>query len=214
LSVSSLPAYLGFGPKQYFDTEWDFGRVDFSAPARPELVEQLEYCGVTHVLTMQPLGPGWPATEVWRGFDPFLHRVWARPQNEPLYLYRWNFDAAPLAQRPQRITRASPGKASFPLVRGAWESMRIGNHTDHPQHVQVRMLYDPGWRVRLESTGASVHVELADDGPFLQFVLPPRATARLEYHPPWFATGCLLSVVGIGLLVPACWLLRRPIVRR
>lgn len=209
LSVSSVPAYLGFGPREYFEAEWDFGRVDFTAPSRRATVERLRFAGVTHVLTMQPLGPGWPADEVWRGVDPFLHRVWARSSGEPLHLYRWNFDAAPLAQSPDPIALASPGKPSFPRSEGSWQAMRIGNATDRAQFVQVRVLYDPGWRARMESTGAAVEVEPADDTPFLQFVLPPHATARLEYHPPWFVLGCVLSLVTACLLGLLCWLCSR-----
>jgi hypothetical protein len=83
------PVYLGLGPAEYFDPALTMPKPAQDAPAPEAIAAQVQWlqrAGVTHILAEAPLDLSrWPATLVWQGFDPLLHRAWAR--QEPLFLY-------------------------------------------------------------------------------------------------------------------------------
>ena len=83
------PVYLGLGPAEYFDPALTMPKSGPDAATPAEIAAQvgwLQRAGVTHILAEAPLDAAvWPVTLTWQGFDPLLHRAWAR--QEPLYLY-------------------------------------------------------------------------------------------------------------------------------
>lgn len=89
LGVASTPVYLGFGPREYFSSEFTLPEADppdFHA-LTPQRLQWLRDAGVTHILSFEPLERrGWPVELFWAGLDPMLNRAWAR--QEPLFLYR------------------------------------------------------------------------------------------------------------------------------
>lgn len=84
-----VPPYLGLGPAKYYEV-WDALPNVFAGdvPYTAELETTLQRTGVTHLLTFEPLLDDWPVRRLWSGYDPFLHRRWARNPEEPIYLYR------------------------------------------------------------------------------------------------------------------------------
>lgn len=88
--AACVPPYIGMGPAEYYQI-WKRMPNIFTGQTGPvpQAIAILQRMGVSHLLTEQPLPSGWPAEQVWAGFDPFLHRRWGRDPNEPLYLYRF-----------------------------------------------------------------------------------------------------------------------------
>ncbi len=149
LDLSSTPVYLGFGPREYFSPEFTLPEADppdFHAftPAR---LEWLKQAGVTHILSFESLEPrGWPVELLWSGVDPFLNRVWARP--EPLYLYRLN-DA------PGWLRWMDGGAGVVAIEADGPHRIELLAQVTSPGTLVITELIDPDWTVTVDGHPAS-----------------------------------------------------------
>ncbi len=154
---SATPQYLGLAPVEYFDPQLKLPQSDSSSDTDdPQVMEAqvdwLRRAGVTHLLRFGPLKQShWPVKFVWKGVDVFLHLAWARPPNEPLYLYE---------------LLGSRGRASFAdaqaenIVRITdYQANQITLKATSPRGGEVILtdLFYPGWEVTVDGQPAEPH---------------------------------------------------------
>jgi len=202
--VSSVPQYLGLGPAAYFRREFQFPGTAAENTATfpgPQLMNQLQRLGVTHLLTTEPIAA--PATdlELLRSEpDAFLNRVWGRGA-EPCFLYRLNNSPGRLQAEPasvlQQVTwvQQLPTRTEFEVTTTAACTLALAD------------LNFPGWSVQvLNSAGipvsATATTAVTDD--FHRTVAVPAGTHRIiwTYSSSSFQLGLLLSAAAaLTLLV-------------
>lgn len=188
LGVSSVPAYLTFGPAAYVDPELTMPTEPVSAK-----INWLQTAGVTHILSFEALPEDqWPVTLLWQGTDRLLNPAMGRFQ-EPLYLYR--------------IT-GSRGRAAFDDAASTGttritelSSSRIVVETESDNHerlILTELMY-PGWNVTIDSQPAT---PLTHDKMFRATDLPPgKHTVVWTYQPQDVYWGAGIS--GIAFLILA-----------
>lgn len=204
--AACVPPYLGMGPSAYYKI-WDalpdvfHGRTHYSDAVGRTLVET----GVTHILTFEPLPPDWPATQVWRGYDPFLHRRWARDPRQPIHLYR--FDPSPgraFAERPDGSTMPH---ASVKTTEIRPHKVVFEASLPEPGRIVSTELLFPGWTAALD--GRPVE-PVGND--WRRVVEAPAGDHRIvwSYRPRSVALGAGVSAASVALLAAvAVWAGRR-----
>lgn len=142
LGVSAVPVYLGLGPSEYFDPQYQMPKVtldDFHAYSA-ERVDWLRDAGVTHILSFEPLERrGWPVEFLYGGFDPLLNPAWGRFQ-EPIMLYR-------LTSAPGRVSwTAADASASANIASYAPHRVEVTAESSTGGTLVLRDLNFPGWQ--------------------------------------------------------------------
>lgn len=196
------PVYLGLGPAEYFDPALTMPQPAGDPPGDREMETQvawLQRTGVTHVLSETPLDSAqWPVQLVWQGYDPLLHRAWAR--REPLFLYELVGTRGRV-----ELTGDPPGSAEIT----EYSSSRIAIEATAPAGgglVLTDLAY-PGWKLKIDGKPAEWQPA---DGMFRGTEVGS-GSSRLtwEYRPAsvfWggvISTGALIAllawVIGIGV---------------
>lgn len=209
--VSSVPQYLGLGPAAYFRREFEFPSTASENTAvypGPQLMNQLQRLGVTHLLTTEPIAA--PATDLQllrSEPDAFLNRVWGRG-GEPCFLYRLNNSPGRLQAEPanvlQQVTwvQRLPTRTEFEVTTTAACTLALAD------------LNFPGWSVQvLNSAGipvsATATADVTDD--FHRTVAVPAGTHRIlwTYSSSSFHLGLLLSAAASLTLLALVMLERR-----
>jgi hypothetical protein len=192
------------GPAEYYKI-WDavpdvfHGGTEYNQP----LGDVLRKTGVTHILTFEPLPTSWPTTLLWRGFDPFLHRRWARDPREPIYLYR--FDQSLGRAFAQSADGAPFNDGTVSIVE--WMPHEIAIDADLPRAGRVVLtdLDFPGWTVTVDGVPATpAHSNLS------RIVDVPAGKHRVSwvYWPRSVLIGSLVSIVTLTGAVVTCWIWR------
>ena len=190
------PVYLGLGPAEYFDPALTMPKPQADSATATEIAAQVDWlqrAGVTHILADTPLDAAlWPVTPVWQGFDPLLHRAWAR--QEPLYLYELHGSRG-------RVSIA--GEAGGTAEIGSYDAGRVSIDVDGGPNgtaVLTDLAY-PGWDVSVNGErGTSAVVEGMYRGVAL---LAGRSQVAWTYRPRSLTRGALVS--GASLIVLAVW---------
>lgn len=151
--AACVPPYLGMGPADYYKT-WDampdvfHGKTEYT----DSIGQVLRPAGVTHVLTFDPLPPGWPVTRLFRGYDPFLHARWDRDPREPIYLY--HFDQS--RGRAFAETQSGDPMRDAKVVVDEVRPQRIVLDVAMPKSGRVVLtdLDFPGWSVTIDGNPA------------------------------------------------------------
>ncbi|MFM8729375.1 MAG: hypothetical protein ACKON9_30105, partial [Planctomycetaceae bacterium] len=156
-----VPQYLGLGPAAYFRREFQFPGTAAENAATypgPQLMNQLQRLGVTHLLTTEPIAA--PATDLQllrSEPDAFLNRVWGRG-GEPCFLYRLNNSPGRLQAEPanvlQQVTwvQRLPTRTEFEVTTTAACTLALAD------------LNFPGWSVQvLNSAGIPVSATATTD---------------------------------------------------
>jgi hypothetical protein len=204
--AACVPPYLGMGPSEYYRI-WDklpdvfHGGTNYSASIAQALIET----GVTHILTFDPLPPDWPATQIWRGYDPFLHRRWARDPLQPIHLYRFDPSSGrAFAIRPDGSTM--PG-ASVNTAEIHPHKVVLQAFLPAPGRIVLTDLNFPGWTASLDGRPVA-----AAGGDWRRVVDVPAGEHRIVWsYRPWsVAVGAGLSALSVAVLAAfALWARRR-----
>jgi hypothetical protein len=155
LGVSSVPAYLTFGPAEYVDPALQMPESPPGVtivPAHSGQVDWMLRAGVTHVLAFEPPAEAAKLNLLWSGDDPFLNRTWGR-QGQPLYLYelrdapgRVQFEAHAPTDTSHRfvVTRfeSSPNRVTCEVQTSAGGTLILAD------------LDYPGWEVAVDGEPA------------------------------------------------------------
>ena len=213
LGVSCVPWYLGMAPEEYVDPRFEMPPLvkplanGKPTPCSTELREWLSRSGVTHVLNFEPLDDvSWQVELVWKGVDPFLNRVWGRP--EPIHLYRFRKGSmavgeSPFAGRAYLMDDQTPiaiadWKSASPGSRRALIDAKAGN-TDPTtkRSLVLTELAFPGWtierdgqRVAAKPSGIFQAIEIPDSGGKVEW----------NYRPSSVFYGATISLVTLFLL--------------
>ena len=209
--VSSVPQYLGLGPAAYFRREFQFpgtASENTTTYPGPQLMNQLQRLGVTHLLTTEPIAA--PATDLQllrSEPDAFLNRVWGRG-GEPCFLYRLNNSPGRLQAEPAKVlqqvtwVQRLPTRTEFEVTTTAACTLALAD------------LNFPGWSVQvLNSAGipvsATATADVTDD--FHRTVAVPAGTHRIlwTYSSSSFHLGLLLSATASLTLLALVMLERR-----
>ncbi|MBI1348886.1 hypothetical protein GC163_21655 [bacterium] len=142
LGVSAVPVYLGLGPSEYFDPQYQIPPVipdDFHAYSA-ERVDWLRDSGVTHILSFEPLeSRGWPVEFVQGGFDPLLNPAWGR-FGEPIYLYR-------LLSAPGRVAWVDADATAMATITSyAPHRVEVTATSETGGELVLKDLNFPGWQ--------------------------------------------------------------------
>ena len=139
------PTYLGLSPAEYLDPDLTIPKPAGEAATADEIAAQVDWlrrAGVTHILSERPLTVGaWPVERIWSGFDPLLHRAWARA--EPLWLYtlegsRGRASLSPPTAGTATVTEYSPQRIAIDVDATAEATLIL---TD---------LAYPGWAAKVD----------------------------------------------------------------
>lgn len=155
--ASCVPPYLGMGPAEYYAI-WSAMPDVFHGGAlpTPKALRTLFEMGVTHVLTEAPLSAEWPVTQIWKGYDPFLHPRWGRDPRQPLYLYRLN---STLGRASMVDAKGQPIDAEVTVVEYSPHEVVIEVTTPTPgRFVLTDLLYPPYWLVEVDGAPAPTKV--------------------------------------------------------
>lgn len=196
------PVYLGLGPAEYFDPALTMPKLKSDSATAAEIsfqVDWLQRAGVTHILSEHALDAGnWPVTLAWQGFDPLLHRAWAR--QEPLYLYE-------LLGSRGRVSVG--GEAGETAEIGSYESGRVSIEIDGGRSgtAVVTDLAYPGWDVSVNGVrGTSEVIE----GMYRGVAVPAGPSQVIwTYTPGSLTRGALLSGASLVGLAVWCAMARR-----
>ena len=208
LGVSSVPWYLGISPEEYVDPQLAMPAIPKPltngkpTPGSPELLEWLSRSGVTHVLNFEPLDETtWQVELVWKGVDPFLNRIWGRP--EPIYLYRFQPSLQGGLSFPGRVyTRDESGRPdSVELKLNGAETRQVMVEAGHgPSTLILTELAYPGWTV--QRNGAPV--EARQSGIFRAVECPEGGGEFVwTYRPASVFYGALISLATMFILAAA-----------
>ncbi|MAG92759.1 MAG: hypothetical protein CMJ48_03265, partial [Planctomycetaceae bacterium] len=198
LGVASTPPYLGIGPQQYFDPDTKLpDPLPFDEPPTVEQVDWLRRAGVTHVLSFRELDgePAWPVVRLWSGVDPFLHRVWGRDPNEPLYLYALQGSRGRVAWIESQVDAA-------PRIV-AYRANRVEIEADSAAGGRVVLtdLIGPGWQVSVDGERADA---LEIEGMYRGVDLPAGThTVTWSYAPRsvyWGVAVSLLTAIFLAAI--------------
>ncbi len=187
------PVYLGLGPAEYFDPAVTMPKPAHDPPSPDEIAAQIEWlqrAGVTHILAESPLDSEvWPVELVWEGFDPLLHRAWAR--REPLWLYDLN-----RSRGRSSMTEDSPGAAIVDVYAASQVELIV--EAEGPGGVTLTDLAYPGWELQIDGTAADA---VLVDGMFRGADVPAgRSELVWSYRPASLLWGGLISGVATILL--------------
>jgi hypothetical protein len=147
--ASCVPPYLGMGPAEYYQL-WSKMPNVFQGEARfnDTIGDILAKTGVTHLLVFKPLPSDWPVTLVWHGFDPFLHRRWARDPAEPIYLYRYDRSVGRAYLRDEQGKKIEEGKIT--IREYAPHRVVIETDSQTPADVVLTDINFPGWSATID----------------------------------------------------------------
>lgn len=165
--AACVPPYLGMGPAEYYQL-WSKMPNVFQGETHfnDTIAEILAQTGVTHLLVFKPLPADWPVTLIWHGFDPFLHRRWARDPAEPIYLYRYDRSVGRAYLRDEQGKKIEGAKIA--ISEYAPHRVVIETNSPVPADVVLTDISFPGWSVTVddkdvkgldESLNRVVHVE-------------------------------------------------------
>jgi hypothetical protein len=148
LGVSSLPIYLGFGPREYSSDP----RFKSPPPAVPnaEFMDWAVRSGITHVLAVSelPSGEREPRLrEVFRGVDPFLHLALSRPNDVPLFLYE-------LTRASGRCVLEDPDAGTVHISAYRANRVELKADVSRATTVVLRDLFASGWSVSVDGQRA------------------------------------------------------------
>jgi hypothetical protein len=156
--VSTVPVYLGIGPREYFGGALQLPReFHWDAPLDRKTQHWLRWAGVTHVLSFEPMSDE-ELDLIWLGYDPLLHGLLGRPVEQPLWLYAvrdararcyWVSAAdarAALDDGVEEPIRTTP----VPDIRVAANEVAISVHCDEAGVVVLTELMYPGWDVLID----------------------------------------------------------------
>lgn len=191
LGVSSVPEYLGIGPRQYYE-------ASLKAPELTELnrdfVRWARRSGITHILSFRPLETGRVSGVrlIYAQPDAFLNPAWARPPNEPLYLYE-------LTDTRGRAYFGSPVSGQrVDIVRHQPDRVELAVTSPTPATLVLTDLAYRGWRVRVDGQPAD---SLDIDGLFRGVDVPAgRHQIVWTYQPRSLRAGLILSLIGAVLI--------------
>ena len=219
LGVSSVPEYLGIGPAEYYDPELRAPKLE-DATVTAEFLDWARDSGMTHILTFDALrfGEGLPShiDPAFSGYlrlvhedgDPFLNPVWARPVDQPLFLYRIisSDGRAAFLNRPER---QSGPTIEFKKYSANSVEFSIDSPIAKPVTLVLRDLQYPGWTATLD--GEPVE-SLTINGQFRGVEIPNgQHVVRWTFRPTWLLTGTLISGVCLLLLGWPLFWLRLPV---
>jgi hypothetical protein len=201
--ASAVPPYLGIGPAEYYRWWSRLPNVfDGSARHEPLVQETLLATGVTHLLVFEPLPSGWPATLLWHGYDPFLHRRWARDPAQPIYLYR--YDGGPGRTYRRTPTGDVDTQATTKIVSLAAHEVVIETTSPTAGTCILTDLHYWGWHATVNGESATTDSAVGTMG---RVVKVPAGTSQVvwRYSPVGFLVGLVLSAISltglIGMLV-------------
>lgn len=200
LGVASTPVYLGFGPREYFASEFTLPETnppDFHAYTPPR-GQWLRDAGVTHILSFKPLeDSGWPVELLWIGLDPLLNRAWAR--QEPLFLYR-------LRDASGRVRWANDGAGTLAVTEYQAHQIRMRAEVTAAGTLVLTDLDDPGWTATVDGQRAASQRVGMYRGVAL---LPGSHEVIWSYHPRSVYWGSVVSAGVLIMLVMVGWSYRR-----
>ncbi|MBX9652328.1 YfhO family protein [bacterium] len=147
--AACVPPYLGMGPAEYYQL-WSKMPNVFQGEAHFDdtIADILAKTGVTHLLVFKPLPSDWPVTLVWHGFDPFLHRRWARDPAEPIYLYRYDRSVGRAYLRDEKGKKIEEGEIT--IREYAPHRVVIEANSPVPADVVLTDISFPGWSVTID----------------------------------------------------------------
>jgi hypothetical protein len=197
------PVYLGLGPAAYFDPSLTFPKPAHKHPTAEETAAQvvwLQRAGVTHILAESPLDlTRWPATLVWEGFDPLLHRAWAR--HEPLYLYELHGSRG-------RVSLQNENVGTIRVKEYKPSRVVVDVETSNPAAVVLTDLDWPGWTLTIN--GAAAAGERVDGMYRGAHVKTGQSQLVWTYAPASLKVGAAISAATLVLMgLFAVWSLRR-----
>jgi hypothetical protein len=193
--ASCVPPYLGLGPVEYYDL-WSrvpdvfHGALDRTTAVN-ELIRLLTVTGTTHILTEQRIDTRLPMTEIWSGYDGFLHPCVSRPPSEPFYLYRFDWSPG------RAYLRAQSGRP----LDGGIHNVHVAPHrvviecepVTECELVLTDLMY-PGWRVTVDNVPAAP--EPTAMLPLRAVRLTPGSHTVVWRYTPWMLyAGCAVSLV-------------------
>jgi hypothetical protein len=197
------PVYLGLGPAEYFDPAMTIPKPAHDPATSDETAAQVQWlqrAGVTHVLAEAPLDLSrWPATLVWQGFDPLLHRAWAR--QEPLYLYE-------LEGSRGRVSMPDDAAGQVWIVEYKPSRIVIQADATNPSDVVLTDLIWPGWELSINGTLAGTE---RVDGMFRGAPVEAGESRLIwTYAPASIRIGAAISLGTLCLLLGwIAWSMRR-----
>ena len=203
--AACVPPYLGMGPAEYYKL-WNAMPNVFQGEAGydSEIENILRETGVTHLLVFKPLPSSWPVTLIWHGFDPFLHRRWARNPTEPIYLYRYNATTERAYLRNRSDERVDG--ADIKVVELSPHRVVIETTIAEPADVVLTDLNFPGWSVTVDSKPA---VPLPESLSRSVAVEPGKHTIVWTYTPWSFYNGVGVSGVTFISALAVTYVLRQ-----
>lgn len=203
--AATVPPYLGLGPAEYYAIWSRFPNVfDGQTKPTPEAMMTLRSLGVTHLLTLAPLPPGWPATLLWHGTDPFLHPRWGRRPNEPIYLY--HLDDA-LGRAYMEVAGKPDPSARVEITEYLPERVRIACESATGGTLVLSDLAFPGWSVTVDDAPAG-----PTEDTLLRSVHVPAGSHQVvwRYRPRSLQAGAVVALATlVGLSVFSAALMRR-----
>jgi hypothetical protein len=204
LDVAATPIYLGIGPAEYFDPQFTMPVGEQgNAPLNDDaLLTWLDQAGVTHILSLQRLPTTrLPIELVWSGPDALLSPVFARPPQEPFYLYRLKH-----ATGRAIFQNAADKTASVKVTAYAPHEVRLDVASANGGRVILRDLAYPGWQVHVDGQPRPAE----SHGMFRAVDVDPGTHEIVwTYHPPSVFWGASISIATFLGLLSASVLCRR-----